>query len=249
VAAALRRLNAADLLSAGTLLVATVAREPDAAAAARRAAAMLEAILLEPGSCLPPSIEAVIERAADALLELSEHPPPSSTAARILAAVWSDVAGRLEVAPATAALRPVDAAIQEHLAAHLDERTSLRDLARDLGYSESHVSTLVRRVTGHRFSVLRRRMQLERACSLLAQGMSIKAVALGSGFSDPAYFTRVFRQSHGVAPSSWRRRSLPIPARRRGLALSVPARVTGSAMPSPPDSADSADRARRGRAR
>lgn len=32
----------------------------------------------------------------------------------------------------------------------------------------------------------------------------IKQVAFESGFSDPDYFTRAFRQHHGVSPSAWR---------------------------------------------
>jgi len=63
---------------------------------------------------------------------------------------------------------------------------------------------LVRRATGERFSALRRRMQLERAIGLLCSGTSVKEAALGAGFSDPAYFSRVFARRFGVPPSRWR---------------------------------------------
>jgi AraC-like DNA-binding protein len=59
-------------------------------------------------------------------------------------------------------------------------------------------------MTGERFSSLRRRMQLERASSLLRSSTSVKEAALGAGFSEPAYFSRVFARRFGVPPSRWR---------------------------------------------
>jgi AraC-like DNA-binding protein len=98
------------------------------------------------------------------------------------------------------ALREVPAFV----AGHLHEGTSLADLARRLRYSPSHCSTLVRRATGERFSSLRRRMQLERAIGLLRSGTSVKEAALWAGFSEPAYFSRVFARRFGVPPRRWR---------------------------------------------
>jgi AraC-like DNA-binding protein len=73
-------------------------------------------------------------------------------------------------APSRLVLREIPACVAEHL----HEGISLTDLARRLGYSPSHCSTLVRRMTGKRFSALRRRMQLERAIGLLRSGTSVK---------------------------------------------------------------------------
>jgi len=45
---------------------------------------------------------------------------------------------------------------------------------------------------------------VERALGLLRDGSSVKAAALGAGFTDPAYFSRVFSRRYGVPPSRWR---------------------------------------------
>jgi AraC-like DNA-binding protein len=96
------------------------------------------------------------------------------------------------------------ACLDEHLAIHLRGSGTLRDIARQLGYSAAHVSEMIRRSTGTTFTVLRRRMQIERACWLLSRGSSVKEAALASGFRDPAYFGRVFRRLHGTSPARWR---------------------------------------------
>src|SRR5262245_6272182 len=104
-----------------------------------------------------------------------------------------------EVAVVGAPSRPaLGCEVSGFLAEHLHQGARLGDLARRLGYSPSHCSTLVRRQTGERFSVLRRRMQLERAIRLLRSGTSVKEAALSAGFSEPAYFTRVFSRRFGV---------------------------------------------------
>jgi AraC-like DNA-binding protein len=99
----------------------------------------------------------------------------------------------------------VEAAVQACLAEHLHGRVRLADLARTLGYSPSHVSALVQRVTGERFTALRRRLRLERGRAALARGLPVKQAATEAGFDDPAYFGRVFRRAFGVAPGRWRR--------------------------------------------
>jgi AraC-like DNA-binding protein len=86
----------------------------------------------------------------------------------------------------------------------LDERVTLTGLARALGYSPSHVSSVVRRLTGQRFTALRRAIRLERVRWLLGRGATVKEAGLGAGFSDAAYFSRVFRRAYGVPPSRWR---------------------------------------------
>ena len=95
-------------------------------------------------------------------------------------------------------------AVQEFLATHLAEDVRLRDLARTLGYGPSHVSAVIHRATGRRFTELRREMRLERALFLLRRGAPVKRSALDAGFNDPAYFSRVFARRFGVPPSRWR---------------------------------------------
>jgi AraC-like DNA-binding protein len=50
------------------------------------------------------------------------------------------------------------------------------------------------------------RYRVRRACALLEAGsMSITDVAMSTGFSDSAYFARVFQREMGVSPSAYRR--------------------------------------------
>jgi AraC-like DNA-binding protein len=201
---ALRDRDAAEVLGAGRIVsTALVRAHGDARSAARAAASMIEAILLAPAGDLSADVRARLEEAsrALALLAVDDGEPETDALTARLDALWAELA-RLVAAPVDA--RPcVDDAVQEYLARHLDGQVTLGELARALGYSPSHVSTVIRRVTGERFTALRRNIQLDRACFLLRRGTSVKEAALGAGFADPAYFSRVFARRFGVPPSRW----------------------------------------------
>ncbi|MCW5890042.1 MAG: helix-turn-helix transcriptional regulator [bacterium] len=201
---ALRCRDAAEVLGAGRIASTALARaHTDVRAAARAAASMVEAILLAPDAELPAAVRARLEAASRDLAALEGDCADgglASLAAR-LDDVWADLA-RLVAAPVE--MRPrVDDAVQDYLARHLDGQVTLGELARALGYSPSHVSTVIRRVTGERFTALRRNIQLDRACFLLRRGTSVKEAALAAGFADPAYFSRVFARRFGMPPSRW----------------------------------------------
>jgi len=200
LARGLRASDATDVLAAGALAAALVEQEPDGLTASRRAVALLDAALIAADTPLAPGVRAILEDAAEDLLGAGAETAPSTVAHRLCAALRS-VAER---GASGAQARSLEAAVPGFVAEHLDSGARLGDLARRLGYSVSHCSALVRRATGERFSVLRRRMQLERAIGLLRSGTSVKEAALAAGFSDPAYFSRVFTRQFGVPPSRWR---------------------------------------------
>lgn len=185
--------GAGEILAAGHVLDAMFAASP------ARASALLEAVLIAPGGPRDAGIRA---RLADACTALATDQAPAT----VLATLWTDLA-RLAMAPGIPPPPRATDAIAAHLVEHLGPRTTLQGLAHALGYSPAHVSVLVRRVTGERFSTLRRRMQLQHARLLLERGASVKVAALESGFDDPAYFSRVFTRTFGVAPSRWPRRA------------------------------------------
>ena len=191
---------AAEVLDAGLLVTTSVRRETAPELARRRATAILDAVLVAAATPLSDEVRCRIEAVADALGR-GEAEGCAPDAAGRLEALWRDVAATL-TAPATIG---VHAAVEVCLAERLHERARLDDLARVLGYSPSHVSELVRRVTGERFTTLRRRLRLERALAALGRGLSVKQAASEAGFDDPAYFSRVFRRAFGVAPGRWRR--------------------------------------------
>jgi len=66
---------------------------------------------------------------------------------------------------------------------------------------------LVRDLTGRTFPALLREARLAHAVRLLQAGDEpIRSVAVVSGFRDPGYFTRVFRQTYGMTPQAFRTR-------------------------------------------
>jgi AraC family transcriptional activator of pobA len=88
---------------------------------------------------------------------------------------------------------------------HRGEPLSLRDVADVLGMTPGHLTTVVRRRTGRTVQewIIERRMAEAR--SLLADTqLSVAEVARRVGMSDPGYFSRQFRRTHGVSPRDWR---------------------------------------------
>jgi AraC-like DNA-binding protein len=81
-------------------------------------------------------------------------------------------------------------------------------LARELGVSYSwfrHTFAAHTGLSPHQYLL---ELRLVRARSLLAEtDMSIKEIAMQTGFGDEFYFSRLFRQKLNLTPSQWRNRS------------------------------------------
>lgn len=88
-------------------------------------------------------------------------------------------------------------------------RISPADVAERLGISVSHLSRTFRQVTGITFerAVKERRVALARKL-LLDPALNVSQVAARCGFSDAAYFARVFRSVVGCTPSEYMREPL-----------------------------------------
>src|SRR5262249_5817153 len=152
--------------------------------ATRRAVALLDAVAVAPGAGFPAAARTRLEKAADDLHRLPVDASPADVARFTLQAIRDAAEARTPPARAPR----LESLLPRSLVEHLQVGARLSDLARALGYSPSHASSLVRRATGVPFTVLRRRMQLERALGLLRRGTSVKEAALTAGFSEPAYF-------------------------------------------------------------
>ena len=199
VARALHEGDAEELTRTGALLDVLIAERP------QRAVVIRETLLLADDDRLGPEVRARLEEAARELGTESD-----ATAARArLAQLWRTLAR-----PHDARAVALATVLEQYLAEQLDGRARLGDLARRLGYSPSHLSTLIRRTTGRSFVALRRRLRFERACALLREGSSVKEAALAAGFDDPAYFSRLFRRRVGVPPSRWREANVAAVRRR-----------------------------------
>ena len=89
----------------------------------------------------------------------------------------------------------------------LSEQLSLRDVAGELGLTPGHLTTVVRRRTGRTVQewIIERRMAEAR--NLLSDTeLPVAEIARRVGISDPGYFSRQFRRTHGASPREWRGR-------------------------------------------
>lgn len=127
------------------------------------------------------------------------------------------LAGRHNVAPRR---RTTEGLLREALQ-YVQQNLECPDLSPDQIADSMHVS---RRTLYHVFEssgetpqALVQRMRLERCREILsydsARGANITQLALDFGFTDPAYFTRVFRRRFGITPSACRAAMLSMSSR------------------------------------
>jgi AraC-like DNA-binding protein len=95
--------------------------------------------------------------------------------------------------------------VASYMRRYLERPAHLEELARMANLSISHFSAVFRKELG--FSPLDYliRTRIRRACELLdTSSSSLKEISEAVGFSDPLYFSRVFRAVHGVSPTQYR---------------------------------------------
>ena len=81
---------------------------------------------------------------------------------------------------------------------------SLCVLAEALGYNAKYLSHLFKEKTGVGYAEYLRTLRIKHAVTLMDFGVqSVKNVALLSGFSDPLYFSTVFKKEMGVTPREY----------------------------------------------
>ena len=96
--------------------------------------------------------------------------------------------------------------VTDYISAHSGANIRLQDLAALVDLSQSHFSHAFKAATGlppHQFQLQER---VRRGQAMLAAGAhSLTDIAVESGFSDQAHFTRVFRRIVGETPAAWQR--------------------------------------------
>jgi AraC family transcriptional activator of pobA len=90
------------------------------------------------------------------------------------------------------------------------DHISLKDVARAMGLTPGHLTTLVRRKTGRTVLewIVERRM-VEARRLLVETDLSVEEVGREVGYGDAGYFARAFRCAQGATPLSWRRAGRP----------------------------------------
>ena len=84
---------------------------------------------------------------------------------------------------------------------------SLDEVSREVDISPYYFSKLFKQETGGNFIEYLTEVRLRNARELLKDsGLSIKEICAESGYSDPNYFSRIFKKYEGVTPSEFRER-------------------------------------------
>ncbi len=84
---------------------------------------------------------------------------------------------------------------------------SIANIAQELGYNSKYLSHHFKEKMGVAFSEYLRTLRIKYAVSLFEHGIdSVKNVALLSGFTDPLYFSTVFKKSTGVSPKEYKKK-------------------------------------------
>ena len=82
---------------------------------------------------------------------------------------------------------------------------SLDDISRELDISPYYFSKLFKEETGENFVEYVTARRISKAKSLLKEAdKSIKEICMEVGYSDPNYFSRIFKKYQGVTPTEYK---------------------------------------------
>ncbi|PHV69409.1 DNA-binding response regulator [Sporanaerobium hydrogeniformans] len=100
----------------------------------------------------------------------------------------------------TLCIEKAKAYIQKHYAKDI----SLDEVSREVDISPYYFSKLFKEVTGENFIEYVTDIRIENAKRLLDRGISIKEVGIEVGYSDPNYFSRIFKKIVGLTPTEFK---------------------------------------------
>ena len=122
-----------------------------------------------------------------------------------LSRLATDVVGDLKLKD-----EPLLAEVFGFIEEHYRERISLKEVARAVGLTPGHLTTVVGRKTGRTVLEWISERRMAEARRLLVQtDLAIEEVGHGVGYGDTSYFVRHFKRAHGTTPLSWRRAGRP----------------------------------------
>ena len=118
-----------------------------------------------------------------------------------------EVLGITEHAPADVYKRQIIDRAKEYINENFRRDISLDDVSREVDISPYYFSKLFKQETGKNFIEYLTEIRLKNARELLQDSrLSIKEICAQSGYSDPNYFSRIFKKYEGVTPSEFRER-------------------------------------------
>lgn len=94
---------------------------------------------------------------------------------------------------------------KEYIDSHFQKDMSLDDVSRELNISPYYFSKLFKEETGENFVEYVTGRRMDRAKQLLKNPeKSIKEICIEVGYSDPNYFSRIFKKYQGVSPTEYK---------------------------------------------
>lgn len=85
-----------------------------------------------------------------------------------------------------------------------DPDLSISAIANELGYDPKYLSSLFKKKRGIAYTQYLREQRVKHAIFLMEQGVvSVKNVAILSGFRDALYFSKIFAVSEGISPKAY----------------------------------------------
>ncbi len=84
---------------------------------------------------------------------------------------------------------------------NIEKEFSVTHLASEIGLSSSQLTRKLKVLTGQTPANFIKNIQMDVALQFLKNGASVSESAFGVGFSEPAYFTKVFKKHFGFLPS------------------------------------------------
>lgn len=95
--------------------------------------------------------------------------------------------------------------LENYVATHLSQAITLSKLCRECSVSQTTANRIFRKHTGMSFLEYLTLKRIERAQELLRKQPDslIKSVAVECGFSDPLYFSKVFKNAVGCSPTEF----------------------------------------------
>lgn len=102
---------------------------------------------------------------------------------------------------------PVVARALNYLNKNLEKKLTLNQLANEVGYSPTYLSTIFKQETNYSPISYFSHLKILKACELLDYtNMKIKEVSFTLGYTDPYYFTKDFTKKMGRSPRGYRNR-------------------------------------------
>ncbi|MDR0387851.1 MAG: response regulator [Treponema sp.] len=100
---------------------------------------------------------------------------------------------------------------REYIDGHYrDQNISLHTVAGHVGISPNHLSTVFSQETGENFVEYLTRVRIEKAKQLVMNtAMKSADIAWDIGFSDPHYFSFIFKKYTGLSPRKWKKTQKP----------------------------------------